>query len=327
MSSINSNYQTKSPVLFMIFNRPDVTNLVFEQIKLAKPKRFYIAADGARANKPNEEILCAKTRQIINKIDWDCEVKTLFRDINLGCKNAVSGAIDWFFENEEEGIILEDDCCPSNDFFRFCDLMLEKYRDDTRIRHIGGSNLQNGIKRGDFSYYFSNLTHVWGWASWKRVWNGYDKNISNYSLNDADFAFKTVFEEPILSNSWKDIFVELQNNKIDTWDYQLTIINFFNNSLSIIPNVNLIKNIGFNENATHTFDISNPYANIECSNLEKNITHPKIFLPNKEADLHTLNHDFEVEIKLKKIAKQNKPHRKIKRYIKNLFKIKSSKKN
>ena len=163
-------YQTKSAVLFVVFNRPDTTKRVFEAIRLAKPKRLYITTDGPRPNMPDDVQLCKQTREIVSVVDWDCEVKTLFREENAGCKNGVSAAINWFFDHEEEGIILEDDCLPANSFFKFCDTLLEKYRYDTRVRHITGCNLQFGKKWGDASYYFSNLTNGWGWASWRRAW-------------------------------------------------------------------------------------------------------------------------------------------------------------
>ena len=174
-------YQTTSAVLFVIFNRPDTTEKVFAQIKAAKPKRLYIAADAPRANFPGEELRCKQAKQIVENIDWECEVKTLYKKKNVGCREGVLSAVTWFFNHEEEGIILEDDCLPANSFFKFCDVMLEKYRDDTRIRHITGCNLQQGKKWGDSTYYFSNRTHVWGWASWKRVWKDYDKELSKYN--------------------------------------------------------------------------------------------------------------------------------------------------
>lgn len=294
-----NNYKTKSPVLFLIFNRPDVTELVFEQIKKMQPEKLYVAADGPRKDKSNEEELCSETRSIINKIDWNCEVKTLFRDENLGCKYAVSSAINWFFENEEEGIILEDDCLPSDDFFIFCDAMLEKYRYDTRIRHIGGSNLQMGQKHGQDSYYFSNLTHVWGWASWRRAWKDYDVELSKYKDIDDESSFKLIFSDPIIVDSWKYIFNKMLRNGIDTWDYQWTITNFFNNSLSIIPNVNLISNIGFGVNATHTMDVNDTFSNLKTEKLGE-ITHPILVLASKNADFFTLSREFNVERKRRK---------------------------
>ena len=295
-----SVYKLKSPVLFMIFNRPDVTLDVFEKIRSAQPSRLYVAADGPRIDK-NESELCEETRNIISQIDWDCQVKTLFRENNLGCKYAVSSAIDWFFSNEEEGIILEDDCLPSNDFFMFCDVMLEKYRFDQRIRHIGGSNFQNGIKRGEESYYFSKLTHVWGWASWKRSWIDYDVELAKYHSLDVNYCFENVFNESHLVDIWSSIFNRLVKGEIDTWDYQWSIINFFNNGLSIIPNVNLISNIGFGENATHTTDSDGVFSRIKLEQLGT-IIHPTVIMADTHADHLTLSVEY-VKPKIKKKSK------------------------
>ncbi|WCT12739.1 nucleotide-diphospho-sugar transferase [Mucilaginibacter jinjuensis] len=307
------NYKTHSPVLLLLFNRPDTTRRVFEAIRLAAPARLYIAADGPRKDREQEAVLCVEAKEVVNHIDWPCEVKTLFREQNLGCKEAVSSAIDWFFEQEEEGIILEDDCLPSNDFFRFCDQMLERYRFDTRIRHIGGSNLQQGKQWGEASYYCSNLTHVWGWASWRRVWQQYDKELTAYTAEDVQNAFANIFTEPIIVNTWVQMFKQLNAGQIDTWDYQLTFINFFNNSLSIIPNVNLISNIGFGDGATHTIDAANRYASLPHQPLG-NIVHPLYIVPQKQADYNTLAYDFDVE----RIKRKNaKLHRRIKRWFKN----------
>jgi hypothetical protein len=309
-------YKTKSPVLFLIFNRPDTTGIVFEEIKKVRPSRLYIAADGPRKNKENEKEICIETRNIINRIDWDCEVKTLFREDNLGCKYAISSAIDWFFENEEEGIILEDDCKPSQDFFLFCDLMLEKYHDDNRINCITGTNLQNKQKFGEASYYFSNHTCVWGWASWRRVWKKYDVELSNFDNSEVIISFKNLFPDPMIHEPWIYIFGKLKNNEIDTWDYQFAIMNFFNNTLTIVPNNNLITNIGFNENATHTFDKSNPNSNLPFGKLDAILSHPNIMMANKEADYNIFKVDFDVEEKLKIKREEERRNRNMYRIIK-----------
>lgn len=316
---INRSYKTKSPLLFIVFNRPDTTIRIFEKIKEAKPARLYIAADGPRENRSKEQSLCTQVRQITEQVDWDCTVKTLFRETNLGCKNAVSSAIDWFFQNEEEGIILEDDCLPANDFFFFCDELLIKYRHDTRVRHICGCNLQQGNIRGSASYYFANMTHVWGWASWKRVWKDYDKDLSLYGEDEVSKQMSKIFEEPLIVETWTDIFKSMKLNKIDTWDYQLAFINFFNNGLTAIPNTNLISNIGFREDATHTSSPLDYNANIPLGAL-KELTHPKYFLPEKEADYFTLYNDFEIynrktEIEAK-IKKNKRLKYRLKRWIK-----------
>lgn len=311
-----SSYKTKSAVLFIVFNRPDTTGRVFEQIRAAQPSRLYIAADGPRVQKAGENILCEQTRAVAAKVDWPCEVKTLFREDNLGCKNAVSSAIDWFFDNEEEGIILEDDCLPNPDFFRFCDAMLDKYRDNSRIRHIGGANLQHGKKWGDASYYYSNMTHVWGWAGWRRVWKDYDKNLSFYHPDDARTKLQAIFNDRFAVDTWIEIFTKVKAGEIDTWDYQLGYLNFYNNGLSVIPNVNLISNIGFGANSTHTSDVDNPNANIPLQELGE-ITHPLDMIPQKQADYYTLNLDFNLDYRWRRY---NKPKRKLKRWLKNIFK-------
>lgn len=308
-------YETRSAVLFLVFNRPDVTCKVFDRIKEARPKRLYIAADGPRVNKEGEAQLCEETRAIIKKVDWDCEIKTLFREKNLGCKESVSSAITWFFDREEEGIILEDDCLPTNSFFRFCDTLLEKYRDDTRVRHITGCNLQQGKKWGDATYYFSNISHVWGWAGWKRVWNEYDKSLSSYSNNEVRRQLGNIFSDPLIVDSWYDIFTQVKAGKINSWAYPLGFLNFFNNGLCIIPNYNLISNIGFGENATHTSNDDSLNANVELQEI-MTITDPQVFLPEKKADEFSLGYEFHVE---ERRRKQQLLRRRVKRWLKSLF--------
>lgn len=288
------SYSTLSPVLFLIFNRPDTTFQVFEKIREAMPPRIYIAADGPRTTKEGEAELCNKTRAVAELVDWPCEVKTFFRDGNLGCKYAVSSAIGWFFEQEEEGIILEDDCLPSNDFFRFCDELLNKYRYDTRITQVAGCNVQLGKKWGNYSYYFSNNVEVWGWASWKRVWKNYDVELSNYDEYEVKHVISNLFGDKLVTEKFKEVFIELKQGKIDTWDFQLRFINFFHNGLCVIPNVNLVSNIGFRADGTHTFNPDDVYSNIPLENLPV-IDHPKYFVPEREADLTTIYKDFNIK--------------------------------
>ncbi|HEY2581217.1 MAG TPA: nucleotide-diphospho-sugar transferase [Mucilaginibacter sp.] len=309
-------YQTKSAVLFVIFNRPDTTQKVFEQIRIAKPRRLYIAADAPRANAPDDILLCEQAKAIVQKIDWKCKVKTLYKGKNAGCKEAVSSAITWFFNHEEEGIVLEDDCLPANSFFRFCDTLLEKYRDDTRIRHITGCNFQQGKKWGDGSYYFSNRTHVWGWASWRRVWVDYDVNLNRYKENEINEHLLNIYNDPLVAESWINVFNDLKAGKINSWAYQLDFSNFFNNGLAIIPNENLISNIGFDARATHTIDQNDIYANIPLAEIDE-IIDPVFMLPEKQADLFVLNHDFNIA---EKRRKQNLLRKKVKRWFRGMLK-------
>jgi hypothetical protein len=312
---VSATSTCRSAVLFIVFNRPDVTATIFASIRAARPPRLYVAADGPRSNRPGEAALCDQTRRIVEKVDWPCELKTLYQPRNLGCKEAVVAAIDWFFENEEEGTILEDDCLPSPDFFRFCDTLLEHYRHDTRVRHIGGANLQHGTKYGDSSYYFSRLTHIWGWASWRRVWRNYDKNLSRYTAEQIETAILDCFHEPLIAAKWKEIAVALQANKIDTWDYQLAIYGLLSGSVSIIPNVNLISNIGFGAGATHTVDLTSKNAGLQLGSLESIIKHPQHFVPAMTADLYTVNADFGIAAAKRRKAKHDSVRYRLKRWI------------
>lgn len=260
-------YQVKSPILFLIFNRPKETQVLFNAIREVKPKKLYVAADRPRSN-GKDELVCEKTKNILNQIDWDCELITLFREENLGCGKAVSSAITWFFENEEEGIILEDDCLPSEDFFRFTDTMLEKYRNDDRIGHICGTNFQDGIVRGNGDYYFSKTSPIWGWATWRRVWNKYDFKMSNLDRIYKDDVLSSLTNNKKHKIRIYNSFFETKKGFIDTWDYQFFYTNLLNNHLCIISNYNLISNIGFTEDATHTFDLNSTAANMRYGVLQ-----------------------------------------------------------
>jgi uncharacterized protein (DUF2132 family) len=299
---------TNSPVLFLTFNRLDTTKKVFEVIKQVKPPKLYLASDGARVNKSGEKEVVESVRNfLLNNIDWQCEVKTLFREHNLGCGKAVSSAINWFFENEEMGIILEDDCLPSISFFRFCDELLLRYKDDQRIMHISGDNFQDGISRGDGSYYFSQISHVWGWAAWRRAWKLYDfemkslNNFINYKI------YKNVWKQNKVQKYWLKQFKNVSLGKIDTWDYQWNYCLIVNNGLSILPNINLVENIGFNSEATHT---SNSKLKMPSANeIKFPLTHPQFFVPDLEADTYTFNKQYQQSLlskikgKLKNILK------------------------
>jgi hypothetical protein len=173
-----SNFQIKTPVAFLVFNCPDTTIRVFEEIRCARPPKLLVVADGPRADRPGEADKCQAVRAVIETVDWPCEVLKNYSDVNLGCKIRVSSGLDWVFEQVEEAIILEGDCLPHPTFFRFCEELLETYRDDERIGMISGDNFQFGRKRGDASYYFSRYNHIWGWASWRRAWQHYDRNMA-----------------------------------------------------------------------------------------------------------------------------------------------------
>ncbi len=288
-----------TPVLFLIFNRPQKTKQVFEAIKQAQPIRLYVAADGARKDKAGEIDLCNTSREIIKQVDWPCEVKTLFREDNLGCKIAVSKGINWFFENEEAGIILEDDCLPNQSFFTFCQSMLLHYKNDERIMHIGGSNFQNEQIRGDGTYYFSAMNHIWGWATWRRAWSMYDidmKGLENF-INEGFLL--NLYNKRSHQQMLKTMFTSVKNNKVNTWDYQWTFACYKNNGLSIVPNKNLVSNIGYDTDATNS--INNTKDILLHNKVEEieEIIHPSFIARNFNADCYSMDKYF---IKNKKNA-------------------------
>ena len=278
------------PILFLVFNRPELTLKVFNKIKEIKPKKLYVACDGPR-DINNENQIVSQVREITNNVTWDCNLKKLYRNHNLGCKNAVSGALDWFFENEDKGIILEDDCLPNQDFFLFCKELLLKYENDPRVSMITGNNFQDGNFRGDGSYYFSGYNHIWGWATWKRVWNFYDKNMSFWPTWSKSQDWKDKFPDLLERIYWKRNFDKVYTNLIDTWDYQLLALLKKIGGLCVTPNVNLVSNIGFGENATHTTDEADKNANLPTSNLSK-LKHPSSINIDWEADKYEFRHHY-----------------------------------
>lgn len=243
-----------TPVLFLVFNRINTVIQVFEQIRKAKPPRLYISADGARSDREGEVEKVKNVREyIIQNIDWECCVKTLFRDYNLGCKLAVSSAISWFFENEERGIILEDDCLPSQSFFWFCEELLQKYENDKRIFLISGYNRQNSWKEDKNDYFFSHFGGIWGWASWRRAWDYFDIEIKDID----DFIKENHFENLLGKKNGKkrqsDIYESVIVKKMSVWDYQWAYARHKNSGMACVPSLSLVQNIGFGEDATHTF--------------------------------------------------------------------------
>jgi hypothetical protein len=282
----------KTPILFIIFNRRDVTGTVFNAIREIKPSKLYIVADGPRTDKIGEKERCEETRKIVDSIDWKCEVFKNYSDINLGCKKRVSSGIDWFFENVEQGIILEDDCLPNKSFFRFCEEMLEKYKDEEKIGMISGDNFQFGKVKNEYSYYFSRYSHIWGWASWRRAWKNYDVDIKSWPQIKKENGLKSIFDNIKDTYYWSSIFNDVHNNKIDTWDYQWSFICFVNNYLSVMPAVNLVSNIGFSPNgSTHTKRISK-FSNMKTSELSFPLKIPKEIVRSTESDKITQRDNY-----------------------------------
>jgi hypothetical protein len=278
-------------VLFLVFNRPGVTEQVFEAIRQAKPPRLYVAADGPRPDRPGEAERCAEVRRVATTVDWPCEVKTLFRENNLGCKIGVSGGINWFFENEEEGIILEDDCLPHPDFFTFCAALLEHYAEDERVAVITGNNFQNSQKRCDASYYFSKYNHCWGWATWRRAWKHYQGDLPFWPKWQSSEEWHRLTPDSVERRYWNKIVERVRDKKVDSWAYPWTASVWFKGGLTATPNVNLVSNIGFGSESTHTASSNNPLAEMATNTLG-NITHPLSVLQDVAADRYVFDRVF-----------------------------------
>ena len=315
-----NNFNT--PILFLIFNRLDTTKQVFEIIRQVKPSRLYLASDGPRDSKEGEtEKVNIVREHVINSIDWNCDVKTLFRDKNLGCGIAVSDAITWFFKNEEMGVILEDDCLPSLSFFSFCEELLIKYKDNERIFHIAGNNSLT-LTSIPCSYFFTRIMHCWGWASWRRAWINFNYNISN--LNDfiKQKKINTIFKRNVDREHWVDIFKNIENPKNDIWDYQWCYSIYNNNGICIIPYKNLITNIGIGTEETHPCPIPKDFEFQERFDILEIIHPEEIIINNKLTNLinkNIYNIKFSFLRIIKKIIKNiigQKLSSKIKYYLK-----------
>ncbi|MDO1451214.1 nucleotide-diphospho-sugar transferase [Rhodocytophaga aerolata] len=277
-----------TPVLLIVFNRYDTALQVIQVLRRVKPTKLYIAADGPRKHKPNDAKECAETRKVVlDSIDWDCQVSTRFRDDNVGSGLGPSTAVTWFFEHEEEGIILEDDCVPSESFFSFCTELLSYYRYDDRVMHISGFNIQGGIKRGDASYYFSRYTEVWGWACWRRAWKMFDFEMKEYQKFLDYKGLEFIFPDPGVQKRWIKNFTKILSEKPATvWSYRWMYSIWKENGLCITPNISLTKNIGFDERGVHTKSGNNFMAKIEAGAITE-IVHPTMVIPSLEADAVT----------------------------------------
>ena len=288
---IKSSTGLKTAVLFLVFNRPDLTIRSFEAIRKVKPLKLYVACDGPRPEKKSEEKIVAEVQKIVNQVDWPCKVKTLFQPKNLGCSYGVSNAITWFFNHEEQGIILEDDDLAHPDFFYFCETLLNKYKDNQRISTISGNNFQNGNKRGEASYYFSKYFHCWGWATWRREWKFYDKKISFWPQWKLSKDWINKFPDRVERNYWKKIFEMIYKTNYNSFAYPFSANIMYRDKLNILPNVNLVTNIGFREDATHTKIKNSAQSNIPTQSLGS-IIHPKIIEINHDADKYNFDYAF-----------------------------------
>jgi hypothetical protein len=276
-----------TPILFLVFNRPDTTKRVFQKIREAQPPKLYVAADGPREERVGEADKCGQVRHIATNVDWDCEVKTLLQEENIGCGPGPVTGISWFFENEEYGIILEDDCIPSDSFFPFCEKILERYKSDDRIMHINGNNYgaqNSNFSQSNYSYHLGRMPQAWGWASWRRAWKKFQWRLENYqNFKEIDYLENVFFKKIHIKKQIKR-WELVQNGKRDIWDFQWQYAVISNHGLTVVPKKNLISNIGFGENATHTKSNNSSKAAIKAEEIEMPLSHPDIIVPDQKID-------------------------------------------
>ena len=281
----------ETPVAYFIFNRPNHTKESFSTLRRNKIKKLFIIADGPRQDNLSDLEKCKEVRAIVSKIDWPCETFLNYADSNLGLKKRVGTGLDWVFRQTERAIILEDDCIPNDDFFRFCELLLEEYSDNPKVWAITGNNFQDGIQRGNGTYYFSKYPHIWGWATWKRAWDHYDGEISFYDnwINSPDWAKK--MPDRVEREYWEDILPKVINGEINTWDYAWNACVWRDGGLTATPSKNLVSNIGFGTDGTNTLQSGGIYANMKTELLGP-IIHPGEVAANHAADRYTFDNNF-----------------------------------
>ena len=281
----------QTPIAYIVFNRPQHTKRTFAVLRDQRPSQLFIIADGSRTGHPTDAERCAEVRAIVDQVDWPCEVHRNYAGSNLGLKRRVSSGLDWVFGQVDRAIVLEDDCVAHPDFFRFCDELLELYFEDERVSVITGNNFQNGQKRGDASYYFSKFNHCWGWATWRRAWQYYQGGLPFWPEWRNSDDWKQTVPDKIERQYWKKIFEKVYADRIDSWAYPWTACVWKYGGLTATPNVNLVSNIGFGADATHTTSPSSEQAGIPVEPIG-DLSHPYHIKQDSFADSYVFDHTF-----------------------------------
>ena len=275
------NSKLTTPVAILIFNRPDTTEKVFEEIRKAKPERMFVIADGPRQSVVRDKEFCELTREITENVDWECNVTRDYAIKNYGLRIRVASGLSRMFESVDSAIILEDDCVPHQSFFPFCQELLERYREENKVMMISGNNFFDKLRSIEYSYYFSSFNHIWGWATWKRAWNLYDEEMNEWNdLKEAEFL-NNILQDDASVKYFRTIFQEVYENKINSWAYRWLYSMFRKDGFSIVPSINLVTNIGFGTEATNAKSNSHHTADIIAEEIEFPLIHP----PNTERDL------------------------------------------
>ena len=281
-----------TPVVFMVFNRPEPTARVFESIRQARPQRLLVICDGPRPHVPADAGRIAQVRGIIEHgVDWPCEVLTNYAPTNMGCRERIFSGLDWAFSQVEEAIILEDDCLPDPTFFSYCETLLARYRDEPRVMHIGANNFQGWRVRTPHSFFFSKYNHIWGWATWRRAWTLIDKDAACWKDPQQRAPIERSFDTPEEQAYWSRIFDSLTSpeTRPDTWDYSWMLTCWAHNGLATYPALNLVENIGFGNDATHIQE--NNSRQLRAHPLRR-LAFPRKIVRHTAADRHTFRTVF-----------------------------------
>lgn len=285
-----------TPVVLLTFNRPDLTRRVLEDLRTVRPPALFVSSDGPRPGRPEDPGLVGRVRALVDElIDWPCEVVRDFMPQNEGCGRRVASALTRAFSIYEEAIVLEDDCAPHPSFFPFCEALLERYRHDTRVMHIGGTNFWADRHRPRTSYVFSRYAHVWGWATWRRAWSRFDSRLSTWPDVRRRGLLSSVFYDDAQASYWSDVFDVMHDPKtaLDTWDYQWFYACLLE-GLSVQPAVNLVSNRGFRPDATHTTESTDHLSNRPTADIGSPMIfeHPLHVLPDQAGDRAAFEHVF-----------------------------------
>jgi hypothetical protein len=281
----NNAWRLTTPVVLIVFNRPELTRKLFDLLAGVQPQKLLIIADGPRAAREGEADRCRAVREIVTGASWPCEIITNFASENMGCRARIVSGLDWAFTLVDEAIILEDDILPDLSFFRFCEEMLLRYRGDPRVAMITGFNNSAHRGRTPYSYFFSELTHIWGWATWRESWAQYDEHIRSWPEIRDSGLLKEFFPERSAWRYWTSIFDSMHSGTgPNTWDYQWMYTNLCRRALSITPQVNLVRNTGFGEGGTH---VTNPddAPDVPVEALQFPLRHPPAMIASRSLDL------------------------------------------
>lgn len=289
------SWTLKTPVALLIYNRPDKTKCVFDQIAKARPPKLFLISDAPRPDRRDDADKVRLTRSIVEQVDWDCEVLTNYSDVHLGMNSRTVSGLNWVFENVEQTIFLEDDCLPHQTFFRFCSELLEKYREEKRVMMVSGDNFMRQRKVTSYSYFFSHYTGTWGWATWRRAWQYLDLDMSVWLTLRSTSFLEDILGNKTYARYWRHVLDNVAARRIESWDFNWLFTLWTQNGLSISPSTNLISNIGFGADATNLVNLDPITANVPTYEMTFPLEHPPCMVTNVEADEFTSQYVFKCD--------------------------------